>query len=150
MSAVYPFDELLAQISGAAANPDLYRSRGRYIPARMMIALRAYVDEGKRPGNFLQAVLSNDLAAAVASADSENLDNLPAFVDFVYNELPSAAWRSREKMEAWIAKFEPAPTEEELLNYDRQRLRAVMDGSLLRKMDDIAIARQIQSMRTAL
>jgi hypothetical protein len=46
--------------------------------------------------------MDNDLAGAVGHADGENVLNLPAFVAYCYNELPSNCWGSRKKVQAWL------------------------------------------------
>lgn len=56
------------------------------------------------PGSFLTAVLENDLAEAVGRADFQNIEVLPAIVAFVYRNLPSPCWGSKEKVEAWLVK----------------------------------------------
>ena len=87
-----------------------YRFREFYIPERMMGGIRRYIDHGIIPGDFLQAVITNDLRRACAAADDENLKNLAAFIAYFYNEAPSACWGSPEKMKrwaAWAAHFNP-------------------------------------------
>ncbi|MBK8688989.1 MAG: hypothetical protein IPN24_11290 [Betaproteobacteria bacterium] len=79
-----------------------YNFRSFTIPPHMLVALRRYVNERQRPGSFLQAVICNDLLLACGLADDDNLRNLPAFTGWLYNEAPSACWKSRENMEAWI------------------------------------------------
>ena len=79
-----------------------YRFRNFHIPGRMQGAIQRYVDNGIRPGRFLEAVICNNLFASVGEADEENLQNLPAYTAYFYNETPSACWGSKEKMEAWI------------------------------------------------
>jgi hypothetical protein len=69
-------------------------------------ALVAYRDEGRPVGDFLRALLSNDLLEAVGRADHVNTWLLPVYVGFLYNELPSPAWGSQEKVSAWIATHE--------------------------------------------
>ncbi len=81
-----------------------YTFRNFYIPERMMPALKNYTEHGEIPGDFLQAVISNDLSGAVGRADEENLANLPAFVAYLYNEVPAGAWGSREKMYKWRSR----------------------------------------------
>ena len=76
---------------------------GYYLPERMMGGIRRYVDQGIKPGNFLFAVICNDLKGAVGYADAENLANLPAFVSYFYNDAPSPCWGSPEKATAWMA-----------------------------------------------
>ncbi len=85
-----------------------YQFRGFYIPDRMMDSIRRYVDSGVPPGDFLAAIICNDLSEAVGRADDENLGNIPAFVSYFYNEAPSRCWHSRGNMLAWMAKFREA------------------------------------------
>lgn len=82
-----------------------YEFRQFYIPARMMGGLQRYIQKGIPPGDFLTAVLSNDLSEAVARADDENVMNLPAYVAYLYNEAPGLCHGSREKMKIWIESF---------------------------------------------
>jgi hypothetical protein len=81
-----------------------YTFRDFYIPFYMKGAIDRYVRLGIPPGDFLTAVISNDLAEAVGRADDINLRNLPAYVAYFYNEVDGRAWGSREKMERWIAE----------------------------------------------
>jgi len=81
-----------------------YQFREFRIPARMIGAIQRYVDEGIPPGDFLQAVICNDLVGAVSKADDENVRNLPAYVGYFYNKAPSICWGSAEKMGDWIEK----------------------------------------------
>jgi hypothetical protein len=72
------------------------------IPKRMMPAIRRYIDNHKRPGDFLQAIICNDLKGAVWNADDENMDLLPHYVQYFYWKAPSECWGSEEAMEKWI------------------------------------------------
>lgn len=81
---------------------EIYRFRDFYIRENMMESIKAYVKEGRPVGNFLQAVICNDLKEAVGRADDENLQNIPAFVAYFYNETPMACWGSRERMRDWL------------------------------------------------
>lgn len=69
-------------------------------------SLRQYRDEGWPVGDFLRALLSNDLLEAVGRADHHNIWLLPIYVGFLYNEMPSPAWGSREKVDAWLAQHQ--------------------------------------------
>lgn len=80
----------------------IYKFKDFYIPERMMESISRYVKEGVRPGSFLTAVICNNLRGAISSADSENLENLPAFMTYFYNETPSECWGSIKKMDAWV------------------------------------------------
>jgi hypothetical protein len=80
-----------------------YTFSGFYIPDNMMAGLRRYIDHGVAPGNFLSAVLQNNLKEAVGRADRENMQNLPAYVGFLYNEAPALCWGSPEQFNGWLA-----------------------------------------------
>lgn len=61
-----------------------------------------YVAVGCPPGDFLHAVLSNDLKESFARADEYNRDNLFSIVRYLYNEVPGLAWGSPEKVKLWL------------------------------------------------
>ena len=77
---------------------------GMIIPDRMRSKLENYLIRGIPEGDFLSAVISNNLKEAVVWADDENIRVLPAYVNFFYNHAPPACWGSEEKMEAWIER----------------------------------------------
>lgn len=77
--------------------PDEYDS----IP-RVIDSLEAYVTEGTPPGDFLQAVLSNDLREAFGRADEWNTRNMHIIVRFCWNHIPSVCWGSTERVQAWL------------------------------------------------
>lgn len=78
---------------------------GYNIPEHTQGALIRWVDEGLYPGGFLESVLSNDLFGAIGQADRQNIVALKDIVMFIYNQVPSNAWGSREKMQNYAAKF---------------------------------------------
>jgi len=80
-----------------------YRFRSFYIPKRMMYDIERYTNNRVLPGQFLQAIISNNLREACARADDENLQNLPAYVAYFYNRAPNGCWGSREIMNRWVA-----------------------------------------------
>lgn len=80
----------------------MYRFQEFYIPDRMMPAIKRYIEEKIAPGDFLTAVIQNNLTEACAMADDENLRNLPAYVAYFYNESPTNCWGSKKKMKAWL------------------------------------------------
>lgn len=79
----------------------IYTFRDWYIPERMMGGITRWIEYGIHPGDFLSAVLANDLSEACGRADDENLANLPAYVAYLYNEAPSACHGSPENVRAW-------------------------------------------------
>ena len=79
--------------------PDKYGA----IPERMMASLRAYVMEGRPVGNFLSALLSNNLMETFAYADDENIAAIKDYVKLVYNFLPGNSHGSADRVRNWIA-----------------------------------------------
>lgn len=60
-----------------------YTFRHYTIRENMMESLTRYITCGCPVGDFLTAVLANDLAEAVGRADDENMANLPAYVAYL-------------------------------------------------------------------
>lgn len=77
---------------------------GFNIPEHTQGALSRYIEDGYQPGGFLTSVLCNDLMGAVARADGENIWALKDICQFVYNCVPSDAWGSAAKMDAYMEK----------------------------------------------
>ena len=61
-----------------------------------------YVQHGIIPGDFLRAVLSNDLKESFGRADLENRRDMFEIVQYLYNNVPSVCWGSPEKVASWI------------------------------------------------
>lgn len=80
------------------------------IPVPMLESLQWYVTDGRRPGHFLTAVLSNDLKNACARADDVNIALLPVYVAYLYNDAPANCWGSYAMVDAWIAEHAEAAT----------------------------------------
>lgn len=76
------------------------------IPQKTVRALMRWQDEGVMPGDFLQAVLANDLLDAACRADDESLPALKAICLWVHWELPPQAHGTREALKAWAATFD--------------------------------------------
>lgn len=79
-----------------------YRVRGFEISEHMLYHLRRYTEKHEPVGDFLTAVICNDLREACGHADDTNLHNLPAFIAYLYNEALGNCWGSRERMQAWL------------------------------------------------
>lgn len=77
------------------------------IPLTTLGALDRYLRLGIRPGDFLCAVLENDLKGCMSFGDEDNLAALHPLVMYLYNEIPSFAWGSPKKVESWLALEEP-------------------------------------------
>lgn len=61
-----------------------------------------YVSKKYPPGDFLYAVLTNDLFEAVARADDINLYSLIDIIKYIYNDVPSTCWGSPEAVAEWL------------------------------------------------
>lgn len=74
------------------------------IPDHCRQGLALYLDLGIIPGEFLQAVITNDLVGFFSRADDININHAFDYANVLYNEMPSDAWGSKKKMLAWSKK----------------------------------------------
>lgn len=86
------------------------------IPDRTLQTIKDYINHGWEPGDFVRAVLENNLALSFGRADEENREALFEIVKFVWNEIDSLCWGSPELVNAWIehkrkVKNETIPSE---------------------------------------
>ena len=65
-------------------------------------SLKRYIEQGVNVGDFLYAVLTNDLFGSFGRADQENRKYLYDIIMFVHNELPSSAHGSKEEVRKWL------------------------------------------------
>lgn len=71
------------------------------IPDHLHHSLRAYLEHGRIPGTFLIAVLANDLAGAIYSANPEALSALRSIITFLSETAPDEAWGTPERLAKW-------------------------------------------------
>ena len=76
------------------------------IPERTIETLKRYVDQRNEPGQFVRAVLENNLKESMARADLDNRVCMFEIVQYVYNELPGICWGTPEKVHKWLANEE--------------------------------------------
>ena len=75
------------------------------VPNSYMIeGVKRYVEEGGEIGHFLTALFSNDLIGTFSRADSSNREKMWDWVKFLWNEVPSNCWGSREQVIRWQKK----------------------------------------------
>lgn len=74
-----------------------------YVPEHLREGLALYMMGGILPGDFLTAVLENDLTRAMAFGDDSSLAGLHSLVCFLMNECPTAAWGSVDTVRAWVS-----------------------------------------------
>lgn len=72
------------------------------IPDYMIDGLRRYIENGVQPGDFLTALLSNDLFRTFERADDTNSRAVRNYVQFLYNYAPGECWGSEERFKAWL------------------------------------------------
>lgn len=72
------------------------------IELRFKESIDRYVEHKVPTGDFLKAVLENDLAGALGRADLEAMDNIRHIVCYIWNEVPSQCWGSKEKVSKWM------------------------------------------------
>lgn len=80
----------------------MYKFQSFYISDRMMPGIKRYIEDGIQPGRFLTAIIQNNFSEVCGQADDENIQNLPAYAAYFYNEAPSDCWGTKEKMTAWM------------------------------------------------
>lgn len=73
------------------------------VPPHLREGILAWAMDARPVGNFLTAVIENDLREAVARGDENSLTGLKGLVQFLYNYAPSPCWGSPAKVEAWRA-----------------------------------------------
>ena len=79
-----------------------FRYRGLRIPEHMTDAVLAYFNDHIEPGGFLRALLRNDFMRAWRSADERNVAAFQVWGAFLFNEAPTDAYGSPEKVKAWL------------------------------------------------
>jgi hypothetical protein len=67
-------------------------------------SLDEYARIGRPTGDFLRAVLENNLMESFGQADDENRNTLFEICSYVYNDMPAVCHGSPEKVDAWLAK----------------------------------------------
>jgi len=70
-------------------------------------ALHLYITKHVDPGDFLQAVLANDLKEAFARADEGNTEDMHHIVSYIYQKVPRAVWGSWAIVKAHLEGAQP-------------------------------------------
>jgi len=90
-------EELTAMLDEELSQPDYDQ-----LPKYMLPAVYQYVVDGRPPGTFLEAVITNNLRHALTCADDRNLKVLPVWVRFFYNCVPAACVGDAHDMTNWM------------------------------------------------
>jgi flagellar capping protein FliD len=74
------------------------------LPPHMRGAMQRYIENGIAPGDFLTAVLRNDLMGALGKADDENRHSLHSYGVYLYSYAPAGCYGSIERVNAWVSE----------------------------------------------
>lgn len=91
--AAASIEDLIARYEGMALE--------RGVPQHTAEALADYVVRGRQHGDFITAVLSNNLQLTFGYADDLNRERLHEIIRFLWNDVPASCWGSPEKVEQW-------------------------------------------------
>lgn len=83
----------------------MYKREGYTMKDSTYEGLLRYAQHGVMVGDFLYAVLTNDLFGAYDRADTQNTKDLEDICRFIYNELPKGCWGSKEAISNWLERF---------------------------------------------
>ena len=74
------------------------------VPSHIADALLSYALDGIRPGSFTSACIANEFVdAACMAGPMITARDMTAIAKTLFNDLPSSAWGSKDKLEAWVA-----------------------------------------------
>jgi len=76
------------------------------VPQHLHGGLARWIREGQRPGDFLRAVLTNNLFESMARADLDSRAGLHALTMWLYGYAPSGCWGSVEAVKQWAVDAE--------------------------------------------
>ena len=79
-----------------------FHSYERHIPELTIQGILRYVTKRIPPGDFLMAVLTNNLKESFGRADARNRAALFEIVSLCHNEIPAECWGSRENVSKWL------------------------------------------------
>lgn len=78
------------------------------LPEHCAQSLIDYFEKGWRPGDFLAAILANDLVEAFARADHINKPRIEDYINWLYWYPPGRpfGWGSYEAIKKWVEEAE--------------------------------------------
>lgn len=71
------------------------------LPSSLREGVRAWIEDGQRPGDFLYSVICGDFFGAVQRADFANKHALHTIGMYFVWYAPGASWGTREDAELW-------------------------------------------------
>lgn len=71
------------------------------LPERLRGGVQRYIEKGIIPGDFLIAIIQNNLTETFARADDDMIKVIQEIVSWFYWEPPAGCWGSITKMNKW-------------------------------------------------
>ena len=71
------------------------------LPEHMRETIQAWIETGRPTGDFMRALLSNDLMGAYSHADADNAAAMKQWVMYLYNYAPCGCFGSPEAVKDW-------------------------------------------------
>ena len=79
----------------------------------LLDSITRYVEEGVPVGDFLTALLSDELVEAFDRADKDNIARMRDYATLLHWSLPANCWGSRGTVKAWLAAHAELRTHKE-------------------------------------
>jgi len=79
-----------------------YEWDGVKIPTDLAKELEFYIYDKQVPGQFIRAVLENDLTKTIQRADLQSLRCLTVLCRFMMHRLPRDAWGDEKQISDWL------------------------------------------------
>jgi hypothetical protein len=92
---------MLNRYRTTAYNPCTYLEEP--VPTHMLGAMIRWIEHAIPADSFMQAVIENNLKAAVQNADNDNIHLIPLYVSWLYSNAPANCWGSLRNTECWPA-----------------------------------------------
>lgn len=86
------------------------------IPEHLRGGLTRYLNNHIKPGDFLTAVLTNNLMGAFKTGDEKSLASIKDIIAYLYWEVGMDCYGTQEKFNSWIVKG----LEEQKTNYEQR------------------------------
>ena len=67
--------------------------------------LGRFFNQGIATGQFLNAVLTNDLLETFSRGDPQSIAGLPRLIELIFNHAPGDAWGTPERVATWRARL---------------------------------------------
>ena len=75
-----------------------------HIPKSIQRDVFQYIAFGTEPGQFVKALMQNDLMRTFATADEYNVTNIWKYCSFLYNYAPAHAFGSNQAYDDWTRR----------------------------------------------